>query len=123
MSLSDGKAALEEEPQMLVDYVRVYQFDGQTVEVAERPESDGRGPRGVDAITALAIGVALGFILMSCLVSLAVEESKAGPYLSRFPSSFLPPVLFCSVLLCSIAIDLLNYVLCVHELPCNPSCE
>lgn len=59
--------ALEEDQQMLVDYVRVYQFEGQTVEVAERP--DTATDNSVNSATAVSVAIALGVVVGLCLVS------------------------------------------------------
>lgn len=77
------KAALDDDPQMFVDYVRVYQFEGQSIKIAERPESSAGG--ALSAVTAIAVLSVLGVILSLCLVRIAWEGS-CSCLLRRWPS-------------------------------------
>lgn len=55
---------------MLVDYVRVYTLEGQSVWVADPPEdTSSRGGQAVTAVTALSVLVVLFALLGLCVVS------------------------------------------------------
>lgn len=56
---------------MLVDYVRVYQVEGQSISVAEAPEVDSSNGAGspLSVVTALSVLVVLGVLFSLCLVS------------------------------------------------------
>ena len=63
--------ALAENPEMLVDYVRIYTLEGQSVFVAEPPEQDsssGGGGSVVSVVTAVSVLVVLGVLFSLCLV-------------------------------------------------------
>ncbi|CAN0203760.1 unnamed protein product, partial [Ectocarpus sp. 4 AP-2014] len=62
--------ALEENPEMLVDYVRVYQVEGQNISIAEPPEVDSSNGGGspLSVVTALSVLVVLGVLFSLCFV-------------------------------------------------------
>ena len=61
---------------MLVDYVRVYQFEGQSVEVAEQSET--AIDNSVDSATAVSVAIALGVLVGLCLVSCRRFRGRVG---------------------------------------------
>lgn len=67
---------------MLVDYLRVYQLDGQSIFVAEPPEisSDGRGGGGFSMVTAVSALVVLLVLFSLCIVS---QESGVDRFYFR----------------------------------------
>lgn len=71
MVWGNAQDALAENPEMLVDYVRVYTLEGQSVFVADPPEesSDGRSGSALSAVTAVSVLVVLGILFTLCLVS------------------------------------------------------
>lgn len=54
---------------MLVDYVRVYQVEGQSIVVAEPREETSSGGGAFSTVTALSVLVVLGVLFTLCLVS------------------------------------------------------
>lgn len=56
---------------MLVDYVRIYNFENQSVEVADPPEDgdSGSGGGGPSLITAVSVLIALAILFSMCMVS------------------------------------------------------
>lgn len=53
---------------MLVDYVRIYQFEGQNLTVADRPEETSSGASSLNVQAALAVLAGLGAMIILCLV-------------------------------------------------------
>ncbi|CAM9968486.1 unnamed protein product, partial [Ectocarpus sp. 13 AM-2016] len=70
--------ALEENPEMLVDYVRVYQVEGQSISIAEPPEVDSSNGGGspLSVVTALSVLVVLGVLFSLCLMINCIAKRK-----------------------------------------------
>lgn len=63
--------ALAENPEMLVDYVRIYTLEGQSVFVADPPEQDsssGKGGSVLSMVTAVSVLVVLAVLFSLCVV-------------------------------------------------------
>lgn len=55
---------------MLVDYVRVYQVEGQSIVIAEPTEqASSSGGGALSAVTAVSVLIVLGVLFSLCLVS------------------------------------------------------
>ena len=84
--------ALADNPEMLVDYVRVYTLEGQSVFVADPPEAASGSGSGLSLITAMSVLIALGIFFAICLVSTWCSRRSASLCRSKDSSSELASV-------------------------------
>eukprot|EP00752_Nemacystus_decipiens_P012339 g10939.t1 len=77
--------ALAENPEMLVDYVRVYQLEGQSIFVAEPPpdSSSGNGGNPLSVVTAVSVLVVLGVLFSMCILINCVAKRKSKKAAAR----------------------------------------